>query len=417
VLVVGLLITVGIAVTGRNDLDIYLAASNDLLAGVDMYAKLYFEGFSYFYSPLFALLVAPLGVLGPVVSKLVWSGLMLAALWRSWWLADRMLLVEASSRVKLAVGFVTLLVLFQAARDNLNSSQVTFFVIWSMLEGVYRIQLGGYVMGALVIAVGIDMKLLPLVLLPYLAYRRWWLPLVLVIACVLVLQVPPAVVSGWEGMHGLLRSRWALIDPSDTRHILDEDEPSTIALGSLLSAYLSTEGGNQHTLSLPRNLANLDLGQFKLLLLAGRLLLVLLALYFLRWPPFRPARDNAHAWWELSYLMLCTVLLFPHQRNYSLMLAGPAVAWLAWHAIAGPGRHVPRTGWWWTPRIALLLGFNASMLAGNYAPIYDHYKLYSFLTIGTILMLMACGPGEMWSSRRPARTGLLQDVDAPHRWE
>lgn len=391
----GLVITALIAATSRNDLDIYLAASSDFFAGIDMYTKKYIDGFSYFYSPFFTLLVGPFLALGPVLSKLLWGALMFAALWRCWQLVKELLLRDVSDRERLIVAFFSALVLFQAVRDNLNSSQVTFFVLWFSLEGLHRIERGQWLVGALLIAIGIDMKLIPLVLLPYLIYRRQWKPALFTLIAVGALQLVPAVVVGWNEELGLLRSRWAMIDPNDARHIYDEEEPSTIALGSLISAYFSTEGGSPSTLSLPRNIVPLDLATVKVLLLLGRAAFALLALWFLRWPPFVAARNAKHRWWEVAYLLLCTVLVFPHQRNYSLMLGAPAVVWMVWHATAGPDARTTRTFAWWLPRVLLFLGFNATMIAGEFAPLFNHYKLFSFVTLGAILLLMRCKPEDL----------------------
>ncbi len=399
-LVLGLVITAVIASTGRNDLDIYLAASNDFFAGIDMYTKKYIDGFSYFYSPFFTLLVGPFLMLGPVLSKLIWSALMFVALWRCWQLTKERLLHELSARDQLVVAFFSSLVLFQAMRDNLNSSQVTFFVLWFALEGLHRIERGQVLLGAVLIAVGIDMKLIPLVLLPYLVYRGRWLPALWTTVAVVLLQLVPALVVGWNEELGLLRSRWAMIDPNDARHIYDEEEPSTIALGSLISAYFSTEGGSPSTLSLPRNIVALDLSTVKVLLLLGRAAFALLALRFLRRPPFVPSRNGKHMWWEVAYLLLCTVLVFPHQRNYSLMLAAPAVVWMVWHAVVGAGSSTPRDAKWWLPRVLLFLGFNAAMIAGEFAPLFNHYKLFSFVTLGAILLLMRCKPNELCTDQR-----------------
>jgi hypothetical protein len=259
------------------------------------------------------------------------------------------------------------------------------------LEGLHRLRTGQWIWGALILGMAIDMKLIPIVLLPYLVYRGRWPHALAVLAAAVLLTFAPALVLGWERHVDLLASRQALIDPTDVRHVLDEEEPSFIALGSLLSAYLSTEGGNTHTLSLPRTLMALDVGTIAVLLLLGRLLLAGLTLYFLRWPPFRPAPSGDHILWETSYLLLCTILIFPHQRNYSMFLAAPAVLWLVSGTLlrlrgAGIGKA-------WLIGCALAyLGFNTELLVGEFAPIYAHYKVKSFIVLLLIGMLMWLSP-------------------------
>jgi hypothetical protein len=391
-LLLGLLVTILITTEGRNDLDIFCEASQALLQGQDPYVLKYNEWYSYFYSPFFALVIAPLLPLSAAAAKVVWGLLGMAMLLRS---ARLVQLLAGPERLAMLreprTWFFILLVLFQPIRDNFNSAQVTLLVVWASLEGLHRLRTGQWIWGALILGMAIDMKLIPIVLLPYLVYRGRWPHALAVLAAAVLLTFAPALVLGWERHVDLLASRQALIDPTDVRHVLDEEEPSFIALGSLLSAYLSTEGGNTHTLSLPRTLMALDVGTIAVLLLLGRLLLAGLTLYFLRWPPFRPAPSGDHILWETSYLLLCTILIFPHQRNYSMFLAAPAVLWLVSGTLlrlrgAGIGKA-------WLIGCALAyLGFNTELLVGEFAPIYAHYKVKSFIVLLLIGMLMWLSP-------------------------
>jgi hypothetical protein len=263
------------------------------------------------------------------------------------------------------------------------------------LEGLDRIRSRQVVLGALLIAIGIDMKLIPLVLLPYLIYRRAWKGALITTSWMLVLQMVPALVLGWQHHLDLLHARWDLINPSDPRHILDEEEPSFIALGALISSYFSTEGGGPHTMDLPRNIAALTLQQIGILLLIGRAVFMALSLFFLRWPPFREARSPQHVWWEVSYLLLCTVLIFPHQRYYSVLLAAPACIWITFHTVMRARSGVRHMKGWLALCVVVYLLTNADLLLGEFAPVYKHYKLMSFMVIVLIGMLMWCTPGEL----------------------
>lgn len=398
-LVLGLLATVVLATQGRNDLDIFREASAAMLQGQDPYRLTYNQWYSYFYSPFFALLIAPLVPLGPLGSKLVWSLLMLAMAWR----CGQLFKHYASAAFAPVLNeprtwFLILLFLFQPLRDNLNSAQVTVFVVWASMEGLHRSLKGQWLGAAVLIGIAVDMKLIPLVLLPYLVYRRKGLHALAVVVAVVGFTMLPAMVIGWQKNLDLLASRQALIDPSDVRHVLDEEEPSFISLGSLLSAYLSTEGGNSHTLDLPRNLLQLSTPTIGWMLLLGRLGFAVLTLYFLRWPPFRPVPSSDHFRWEVAYLLLCTILIFPHQRNYSLFLAAPAVAWLLAGTFSAGGPKV--MGRAWTAALTLcFLGLNAEMLLGEFAPLYDHYKLKSFLTLLLIGLLMRMTPARAMPGR------------------
>lgn len=397
-LLLGLAVNVLLACTNRNDLDIFLAASRDLLAGEDVYAKKYFDWYSFFYSPLFGLLISPLVLFGPVVSKLLWGVLTICAVLRCWAIVRRDHLpatINAAQRG--AIAFWVLLVLFQAVRDNINASQVTAIVLWLCMEGLHRIRRRQVPAGALLIAIGIDMKLIPLVLLPYLLYRREWKGFVVATSFTVLLQFLPALVLGWQHNLDLLASRWALIDPTAARHVLDEEEPSFQSLGSMLSAFLSTEGGGPNTLDLPRTLASFDLRTIGLLLLLGRLAVVGFALFFLKLPPFRAARDPQHAWWETSYLLLCAALIFPHQQHYALLLGAPAVAWVCFHTTVRPHRGIA----WLALCVLAYLLLNAFLLAGEFTRELWHYKVPGFAVLLLIAMLAWCTPGKLHRQLMP----------------
>lgn len=395
-IVLAWVVTIVLMLTGRNDLDIYLHAAHDLLHGQDPYTQRYFEHYNFFYSPVFALLVAPLGVIGGVGAKAVWGLATLLAALRCLHLLLRWAgFNRLPPAQQAAITFLTGLFLFQAVRDNINLSQVTVLLLWACVEGLHRIDQGRVWVGALLIALALDTKLIPLVLLPYLAYRGQWRALVVVVTGVVVLQLVPLLVFGVDEGLALLRSRWALLDPATPRHILDEEEPSMISWGSLLSAYLSTEGGNVNTLDAPRNLARMSLQQITALVWTGRLLLALITLYFLRWPPFRAAATPMHRFRELGYLFACTILLFPHQRPYSLFLAAPAVVWLCRYAVVMTKGKGARSYAVLAGAILIYLGMNANLIAGEWAHYYDHYKLLSFVVLLLLVLLARITPERM----------------------
>jgi len=388
--ILGLLVTVLVASGERNDMDIFLQASQDILAGRNAYELRYNEWYRYFYSPLFALAVAPLGWLGPSGAKLLWGVLSIVLVLRCMAIVDRWLRLEEGRVVERArCHALLLLLLFQPVRDNINSNQLTPLLVWCMLEGICLIRNGRGAWGGLLIAFGMDIKLLPIVLLPYLLWRKHWRGTIATLLFFVAMQFVPAFVLGWDQLLALDRTRAELLNPTDPRHILDEEEPSFIALGSLLSAYLSTEGGSSNTMSLPRNLAALSIEHIAYLLLIGRLALITLTLAFVRWPPFRGEMNEQRVLREVGYLLLCTILLFPHQRNYSMLLAAPAIAYLL-HArlhLISPSA----TTRWTVALVIAFLGLNAEMLLGEFADVYAHYKVKSFIVLGLIAMLV-CAP-------------------------
>ena len=81
--ILALLVNVLIAAGERNDMDIFLQASADLRAGRNAYLLRYNEWYRYFYSPFFALAIAPLEWLGAAGAKWLWGLGIIALMLRS----------------------------------------------------------------------------------------------------------------------------------------------------------------------------------------------------------------------------------------------------------------------------------------------------------------------------------------------
>ncbi|HMC96069.1 MAG TPA: glycosyltransferase family 87 protein, partial [Flavobacteriales bacterium] len=164
-LLCGLLVNVVLACTNRNDLDIFLAAARELWKGGDPYAIKYHQWYTYYYSTFFAFLITPLLPLGAVGAKLVWGALTILLVFRC---------AKLLGLTGLRPVFFALLALFQPIRDNINASQMTVLVVWACLEGLHQVDRGRRIRAAVLIGAALEVKLIPLVLLPYLIYRRQW---------------------------------------------------------------------------------------------------------------------------------------------------------------------------------------------------------------------------------------------------
>ncbi|MBK8228367.1 MAG: DUF2029 domain-containing protein [Flavobacteriales bacterium] len=177
--ILGLLVTVLIAAGERNDMDIFLQASADLRAGRNAYLLRYNEWYRYFYSPFFALAIAPLEWLGAEGAKWLWGLSIIALTLRSLRIVQGWIgLNDAPSVDRARFHALLLLLLFQPVRDNINSMQLTPLLVWLSLEGLRLIRAERPLLGGALIAIGLDVKLLPAVLLPTcsggaIGWARW----------------------------------------------------------------------------------------------------------------------------------------------------------------------------------------------------------------------------------------------------
>ncbi|MBL8001719.1 MAG: DUF2029 domain-containing protein [Flavobacteriales bacterium] len=387
------LITLVLAIPNPNDLEIFLDASQELVDGGNVYTIGYRQGYRFFYGLAFAYVIAPLNALPLALAKMLWGLLGMVLLWRSYrivaawagldtWPLERQRLVQA----------IAALVLLQAVRDNLNTCQASFVLLWCCLEGIEQALRGRPVLAAVIVAFGIDMKLLPLIVVPYWVYRATWRPLLVLPFALALWVAAPLLLTGKERGADMLRSRVELLNPTDKRHVLDDEEPDFIALGSLISAYGGGDHVRDYGVTLPRRVVRMtdeQVGKFTWL---ARLVLGLGMVIVLRLPPFRPAPSGLQRACEVGYLLASIPLIFPHQQNYAMLYMAPAVLYLAMAATEAPPSRAPGKGVLIAGAL-LLLGANVHLLFGSFFWFHDHYKLLSFTLLFVLVLLVRARPG------------------------
>ncbi|MBX7053026.1 MAG: DUF2029 domain-containing protein [Flavobacteriales bacterium] len=375
---------------GRNDLDIFLSASRDLFAGENIYQKTYFDGYHYYYSVLFATIIYPLTSLGMFWSKLVWMLINLAMLARIWnvvlsWLGHSL----KSPTHRTLLGFLILIFCLRFIKSNLHLCQMTIIMLYLSLESLNCIVKKRWIVGALLLAFAINIKLMPLVLIPYLFYRAQWKSALLSVVFVIVFLFLPSLWIGKVQNHFLLGEYSQLINPSQKTHVLDASETSFHSLTTFCAVFFTSEAHENGAPAFPRHVASLSVEQLNVLINALRLILVLLTLWFLRTWPFRKFQSNEKTWWEFSYLMLVVPLIFPHQQHYAFLMCLPSITWILFYIIKY--RTALRTSLVMS-LMFIYLSFNLSLLFGTWNMWYNHFKLVTFGSIVLLLCFMFLVP-------------------------
>jgi len=175
--------------------------------------------------------------------------------------------------------------------------------------------------GGALIAVGINIKILPIVFLPYLIYRGYWKGALSVVLVWIFLLFLPALFIGWEYNYFLLSEWWSGINPNQKENVLDF---ARAGFGSLVTALFHSEEGEMR----PIFITQLSMESIILITNGLRLLAAVFTLYFLRTLPFQKAKNKLHRLWEVGYLFLVIPFLFPHQQNYAYFFIYPAVVYL-----------------------------------------------------------------------------------------
>ncbi|HQV51334.1 MAG: DUF2029 domain-containing protein [Flavobacteriales bacterium] len=387
-----------------GDFEIFLQASQDLLKGENIYQIKYHEWYHYYYDAFFALLIYPLTYLPVYWATVIWLGLNVLLTLRIWQSIKFQLPLETFSPKALKVfTILTCAIAFSLWHRNIHLGQMTIFLLYLCLEGMHRIDQEEPLKGGFLLAMGISVKIMPLVLVPYLVYRHYFKGALSALVFTGLILIVPAAVIGLEQNTILLEERWALVNPMNSEHVMDVDETTFHSITTFLSVLLVKDAGAAYRTDLPRNIANVSKHTLSLVINIVRLLLVLGTLYIIRSLPFQRPTDRLQKFYEMSYIYLIIPLIFPHQQHYGFFFALPAIAYLVYHYT---NAYTVRAFENWRSHrfriifLAVLVFFllNSHFLLGEFRNFYDHYKT---LTYGMLFLVV------LLATHRPQVTGSI----------
>ena len=349
----------------------------------------------YYYSPMFAFLLLPFSNLPFAVPVFLWLVLNIFLLYRISVLVISYLEVT-NSKEKYLILFFSLLLTIRFVEYNIGMSQMTIYLLWSILESLRLFEKEKNIAGGFILGLAINIKILPIVFLPYLIYRGKWKAFLCSIIFIGVFLFLPALYLGWEFNLQLLRDWWAVINPSNSEH-LQETDLNMHSLTALIPSLLHESAGD---LPLKRNVVNMNIDSAVLMLNIIRAALILFTIYFLRTLPFRKTKSSMHQLWEISYIALIIPLIFPHQPKYSGLLILPAVMYLFAYLIkayskgkSGETFHKKIVLFLIVLSFALITLTSDGIIGRDLNRISQHYKTitYGYLIVGIALALSKPG--------------------------
>lgn len=362
---------------GKGDFYIFLSATGDLINGQNFYENKYVDSYHYFYSVLFALILKPLYYLPFFWIKFCWLVFNTILYFQLFQLLAKNPLLQTLTEKQKSV-FLLLVFIFSLRffLGNIHNSQITILILWTCVYGLYLIINNKPISGAAILALGINIKLLPIVFLPYLIYRGYFKALAFTVLFYFVYLFSPSLFIGHSYNLSLIKTWLSLIDPSNQTHVLDVEERSFHGLSTLLSTLLVKDVPDVYALPYKRNFADVAIPTLSQVLLAVRLILVSFTLYFLKWKPFIPAKTNWQQCIEISYLLLLIPLIFPHQQHYAFLFAVPAFTISLLFFISNYYTLSKRTKvYFYTFLSVIYLLANLKLLLGTFNDYYDHYKI------------------------------------------
>jgi hypothetical protein len=371
---------------GRGDFYIYLSATGDLINGENFYENKYVNGYHYFYSVLFALLLKPFYALPFFWVKFCWLLLNVFLYFKLFQLLIKSKVLEVlNDKQRLLFIFFVFLFSLRFFLDNIHNSQITILILWCSIYGLYLIANNKPISGAAILALGINIKLLPIVFLPYLIYRGYFKAFGFTVLFYLVYLFGPSLFIDHSYNMSLLKTWLGLINPTNQNHVLDVEERSFHGLSTLLSTLFVKDVPDIYALTLKRNIADVSIPTLSLILLSVRLLLVSFTLYFLKYTPFSKAKSVWQQCIEISYMLLLIPLIFPHQQHYAFIFATPAFAIIIFYIISNYTKISKNQKKITIVLLAIIyLCANLKLLLGEFNQYYEHYKI---LTYGALLLI------------------------------
>ncbi len=371
---------------GNGDFYIFMWAAGELSKGLNIYDHKYNNDYSYYYSVLFALFLKPFYTLSFFWVKFCWLLLNL-----SLFIHLMVLLIQSSFYKILSqqqknwflIGVFAFS--FRFLHENIHHAQITILMLWTCIYGIYSIYTGRSISGSALLALGINIKLFPLVFIPYLIYRGFFKEVFYVFFFYVLMMFLPSLFIGHQYNLNMLQSWWLLVNPTKTNHVLDVDERSFHGLSTLLATLLIEKVPDYYAMSLRRNILDLPYHVFSMVLLFARLFIVSLVLKFLKWPPFKKQQAGFATKLEIAYILLVIPIIFPHQQHYAFLFATPAFA-CAWYYFVLNRNNMLQAEK--TLMIILLsLSFifcTIKMWLGEFNAYYEHFKI---LTYGALLLI------------------------------
>lgn len=376
-----------------GDFDVYLDAAGKLLEGDNIYAPPFAKGLQYYYSVAFALFLG-LFVDIPIIAKFLWLVFSSWCVYRSWQIMNNFLQPKKLLPPRTFL-FWQVIVFIVAARFllyNFITLQLTLFLLWACLESVYQSYQGKEFRAGVLLGVAINIKLLPLVVLPYLIYRSYYKAAALTLFTIVFLFFFPSLFIGFEENKFLLGEWVNIVNPFSAENSLKGNKLMH-SLAAVIPAYLMEPIDG---FTGPRNLAAFSEETIKLLINGARGVLILLSLYFLRWPPFQK-KTLLHIWWEVAYLLLIVPLIFPHQQKYSFWFILPAVAYIALALLLKSQKQpTPYSKWLFLSLLISISPIIGRDILGT--PLYDalqYYKILSLVTLCFIPFLVTFTPEKL----------------------
>lgn len=304
---------------GVDDFDVFFNAGKRLLAGENIYGEPHYINLKYFYSPLFASLMALVQDFGLKAVKWIWFIVNSLLLFRVLYILLKQL--PDNTRWKNGIFFILLFIIAKIILINYSFNQITIIILWTVIESYRLLREDKMIAAVVILCIGINFKILPIVMVPYFIWMSFDRLKMLSygIGCLLALTFLPAVFIGWDYNLMLLSEWWKTLNPVSEIHVMQTYEYGFLDLSSLITKFLSDEAVY---LEPKLNIASWSMSS--LFILTNAIRAILLGLVVLLAFKIRKQVAGIHQHLIITVAFMALVpICFPHQREYSYLFFTP----------------------------------------------------------------------------------------------
>lgn len=368
---------------GFTDFNVFFNAGRRLLAGENIYADPHLFSLRYFYSPLFAGIMAMAQDMGLIFAKNVWFFITALLLFRVMVMLKNQ--VPRNSKWRFPLFFILLFLMSKIILFNFMSHQMTILLLWTILESYLALEKKRYWLSAFILCLGINFKVLPIVVVPYFLYisANKLQYLLAGITALLFYTFIPAAFIGWDYNLELLADWVKTLNPVSEVHVMQTYENGILDVSSMVTKYLSDEPVYKepdiHIAAWPVGALFALTNFIRLACLAGAV-----------WLVYKVKSDlygfNRH-FIILAAFMALAPLCFPHQREYSFLLYLPM--WLVFLNVSVKSRST----------LGILVFSVSALVSGlltwtdfvgpHIVEVFNHYRI---ITMGMLMMYV----GYVW---------------------
>ncbi len=394
------------AINGGNDINVYLHAAEQLLRERDIYKPNPYN--YYLYSPLFAILLVPFTFFDWGIARVIWVVINLLFAFRIWQLLQQLPLETLSLSIPYRrIWSIAIAVLsFGFLNHNLNLGQVTILILWLTMEGIYQTMKKNEIRGAALLTLGINIKIIPLIALGYLFLKGKFKAVIYSIAFGVASLILPAFIIGWEYNKELLAKWKEAINPTKEKFAFENNDGCN-SLNALLPAFLYDQFEEPSNIeaepswNFKRKIADLSVPLLNIILQITRILVLLFVPFSVFYYYKNRKYEYLYYHWEIAYLLLVTLLIFPHQMKYSMLYFVPTGAYILFYYL-----YIIQEKWVMNYNkiiigvIAGVLLFILSIMGrdiiGNYlVNILDFYHFIGFSNLLFLFLLAWCNPRQL----------------------